>query len=362
VRIDEPKSQAGRCRRRSLKVAILLLSVIPRSLASAQTGEPSAGEEKHLSNVRQLTFGGQNAEAYFSADGKRLIFQSTRDEFECDQIFTMNTDGSEVHKVSTGKGRTTCAYFYPNGKKILYSSTHLADPRCPPRPDFSRGYVWAVYSGYDIFTAKPDGSNLRQLTHTPGYDAEATFSRDGRKIVFTSMRHGDLDIDSMDANGKHVKQLTDELGYDGGPFYSPDGQWIVYRAYHPASEQEISDYRQLLKQSLIRPTTLELWIMRADGSAKRQITHLGAASFAPSFFPDGKRIVFSSNLGSTGGMGNFELYAVNIDGSSLERITYSPGFDGFPVFSPDGRKLVWASNRNAKAAHETNIFIADWLP
>jgi len=362
VRTDEPKSRAWRRRRRSLRVATLLLSVIATSLASAQTGERTAGEEKHLSNVRQLTFGGQNAEAYFSADGKQLIFQSTRDDFECDQIFTMNTDGSEVHRVSTGKGRTTCAYFYPNGKKVLYSSTHLADPGCPPRPDFSRGYVWAVYSGFDIFTAKPDGSDLRQLTHTPGYDAEATFSRDGRRIVFTSMRHGDLDIYSMDANGKHVKQLTDELGYDGGPFYSPDGQWIVYRAYHPASEQEISDYRELLQQSLIRPTTLELWIMRADGSAKHQITHLGAASFAPSFFPDGKRIIFSSNLGSTGGMGNFELYAVNIDGSNLERVTYSPGFDGFPVFSPDGRKLVWASNRNAKAAHETNIFIADWLP
>jgi Tol biopolymer transport system component len=332
------------------------------SLTSGQTGEPAASEEKHLSQVRQLSFAGQNAEAYFSADGKKLIFQSTRNELKCDQIFTMNTDGSEVHMVSTGRGRTTCGYFYPNGKKILYSSTHLADPRCPPPPDYSRGYVWAVYSGYDIFTAKPDGSHLRQLTHTPGYDAEATFSRDGKRIVFTSLRHGDLDIYSMDAHGKHVKQLTDELGYDGGPFYSPDGRWIVYRAYHPASDREISDYGELLKQYLIRPTTLELWIMRADGSAKRQITHLGAASFAPSFFPDGKRIIFSANPGASGGMGNFELYAVNIDGSNLERITYSPGFDGFPVFSPDGKQLVWASNRNAKAAHETNIFIADWLP
>jgi len=346
-----------------MRIAIVfLLSLITPSLAPTQTSDLATPQEKHLRNLRQLTFGGQNAEAYFSADGTQLIFQSTRNELKCDQIFIMNTDGSEVRMVSTGKGRTTCSYFYPNGKKILYSSTHLADPRCPPPPDYSRGYAWAVYSGYDIFTAKLDGSGLRQLTHTPGYDAEATFSRDGKRIVFTSMRHGDLDIYSMDANGKHVKQLTDELGYDGGPFYSPDGMWIVYRAYHPISEKEISDYRELLKQSLIRPTTLELWIMRADGSAKRQITHLGAASFAPSFFPDGKRIIFSSNQGSTGGMGNFELYAVNVDGSDLERITYSPGFDGFPVFSPDGRKLVWASNRNAKAPHETNIFIADWAP
>jgi TolB protein len=346
-----------------MRTAVFVLSIlITSALASAQSGGLAAPEEKHLGNVQQLTFGGQNAEAYFSADGQKLIFQSTRDELKCDQIFTMNRDGSEVHMVSTGKGRTTCSYFYPHGKKILYSSTHRADPQCPPRPDYSRGYVWAIYSGYDIFTAKLDGSDLRQLTHTPGYDAEATFSRNGKKIVFTSMRNGDLDIYSMDASGKHVKQLTHELGYDGGPFYSPDGRWIIYRAYHPTSEKEISEYRELLKQDLIRPTTLELWIMRADGSGKRQITHLDAASFAPSFFPGGQRIIFSSNVGSTGGMGNFELYAVNVDGSDLERITYSPGFDGFPVFSPDGRKLVWVSNRNAKAAHESNIFIADWVP
>jgi TolB protein len=319
-------------------------------------------QETHLHNVRQLSFGGQNAEAYFSANGKKLIFQSTREEVKCDQIFTMNIDGSNVHMVSTGKGRTTCGYFYPSGKKILYSSTHLADAQCPPRPDYSKGYVWAVYSGYDIFTANPDGSNLRQLTTAQGYDAEATVSEDGNKIVFTSVRNGDLDIYSMDANGKHAKQLTHELGYDGGPFFSPNRKWIIYRAYHPTSEKEITEYKDLLKQNLIRPTSLELWIMKADGSGKRQITNLGAASFAPSFFRDGKRIVFSSNQGSTGGMGNFELFAINLDGTNLERITYSDGFDGFPVFSPDGKKLVWASNRNAKAPHETNIFIADWAP
>jgi Tol biopolymer transport system component len=274
----------------------------------------------------------------------------------------MNVDGSDAHMVSTGKGRTTCGYFYPDGKKILYSSTHLADPQCPLRPDYSKGYVWAVYAGYDIFTANPDGSDLKQLTHTPGYDAEATISEDGKKITFTSMRNGDLDIYSMDADGKHVKQLTHELGYDGGPTFSPDRKWIVYRAYHPTDEKEISEYKELLKQNLIRPTYLEIWIMKANGSGKRQITHLGAASFAPAFFPDGKRIIFSSNQGSTGGMGNFELYAINADGTGLKQITYSPGFDGFPMFSYDGKKLVWASNRNAKAPHETNIFIADWAP
>jgi len=326
------------------------------------TSNLATAQEKHLHNVRQLTFGGQNAEAYFSGDGKQLIFQSSHGDVKCDQIFTMNLDGSGMRMVSTGKGRTTCSYFYPDGKKILYSSTHLASSECPPRPDFSKGYVWAVYSGYDIFTANPDGSDLKQLTNTPGYDAEATVSLDGKKIVFTSLRHGDLDIYSMDANGRHVKQLTHELGYDGGPFFSPDRKWIIYRAYHPTSEKEIGDYKDLLQQNLIRPTSLELWIMKADGSGKRQITNLGAASFAPSFFPDGKRVIFSSNEGSTGGMGNFELYVIDLDGSKLERITYSDGFDGFPVFSPDGKKLVWASNRNAKAPHETNIFVADWVP
>jgi TolB protein len=319
-------------------------------------------QERHLRNVRQLTFGGQNAEAYFSAGGKKLIFQSTRDNLQCDQIFTMNVDGSDVRMVSNGKGRTTCGYFYPDGRTILYSSTYLADPQCPPRPDYSKGYTWAVYPGFDIFAANPDGSGLMQLTNSPGYDAEATISEDGKKIVFTSMRNGDLDIYTMDADGRHVKQLTHELGYDGGPFFSPDRKRIVYRAYHPKGAREIAEYKDLLAQNLIRPTSLEIWVMKMNGGHKRQVTYLGAASFAPSFFHNGKRIIFSSNQGSTGGMGNFELYAINVDGTDLEQITFSPGFDGFPMFSRDGKHLVWASNRNAKAPHETNIFIADWAP
>jgi TolB protein len=343
---------------------LLLLLTLFCFAASAQDQPPplATPQETHLRNVKQLTFGGQNAEAYFSADGKQLIYQTSHGDVKCDQIFTMNIDGSDQKMVSTGKGRTTCSYFYPDGKKVLFSSTHLASPDCPPRPDFSKGYVWALYPGYDIFTANPDGTNLKRLTTTPGYDAEATISEDGKKMVFTSLRNGDLDIYSMDANGKHIKQLTHELGYDGGPFYSPDRKWIIYRAYHPTTEKEITEYKDLLKQNLIRPTSLEIWIMKADGTAKRQITNLGAASFAPSFYPDGKRIIFSSNVGATGGMGNFELYAINLDGTNFERITYSDGFDGFPMFSADGKKLVWASNRNAKAPHETNIFIADWVP
>ena len=236
-----------------------------------------------------------------------------------------------------------------------------ATVECPPRPDYSKGYVWAVYPSFDIFTAKLDGSDVKQFTTTPGYDAEATISEDGKKIVFTSVRNGDLDIYSMDADGKHVKQLTHELGYDGGPFYSKDRKWIVYRAYHPKTDAEIAEYKELLKQNLIRPTTLEIWLMKADGSSKRQLTTLNAASFAPSFFPDGKRIIFSSNVGSTGGMGNFELYKINVDGTGLDRITFSDGFDGFPMFSPDGKKLAWISHRNGKSAHETNVFIADWV-
>jgi TolB protein len=344
---------------------ILLLSALSAAYAQSAT-EMATLREKHLRNVRQLTFGGQNAESYFSADGKKLIYQSAHGDVKCDQIFEMNIDGSDQHMVSTGKGRTTCSYFFPSGEKILYASTHLASPECPPRPDFSKGYVWAVYAGYDIFTAKPDGSNLKQLTTTPGYDAEATISLDGKKITFTSVRNGDLDIYVMNADGNNVKQLTHEVGYDGGPTFSSDGKWIVYRAYHPKTDQETADYKALLAQNLIRPTSLEIWIMKSDGSDKRQITNLGAASFGPAFTADGKKIIFSSNYDpethATGGMGNFELWLINPDGTGLERVTYSDGFDGFPMFSPDGKKFVWASNRNAKAPHETNIFIGDWVP
>ena len=346
--------------------AILLLAVAPfvfssrsQTTSSFQDGDLALPQEKHLRNIRQLTFGGENAEAYFSSDGKKLIFQSTRDGRECDQIYTMNIDGSDVHLVSTGDGRTTCSYFFPKDKRILYSSTHLGAKQCPPRPDFSKGYVWAVYDTFDIFTAKPDGSDLQQLTNTPGYDAETTISRAG-KLVFTSKRDGDLDIYTMDADGKNVKRLTNELGYDGGPFWSYDGKQIVYRAYHPQTAKEKDDYISLLKQNLIRPTTLEIMVMNADGSNQRQLTNLNKASFAPYFFPDGKRIIFSSNVADPKGR-DFDLYKINTDGTGLERITYNDTFDGFPMFSPDGKKLVFASNRNAKTRGDTNIFIADWV-
>lgn len=317
--------------------------------------------EKHFSAIKQLTRDGDNsAEAYFSFDGKRLIFQSTRDSYGCDQIFTMNTDGSDLRLVSTGKGRTTCGYFLADNQHLLFSSTHLAADTCPPRPDFTRGYVWAVYPSYDIFVARDDGSELRALTTTPGYDAEATISPDGKKIAFTSMRDGDLDIYSMAIDGSNVRRLTSTTGYDGGAFYSPDGSKIVYRAHHPVEAEEGADYQTLLQENLIRPSKLDIFIMNADGTNQQQITNNGAANFAPYFHPDGRRIIFSSNMDDPK-QRNFDLYMIATDGSGLERITYYEDFDGFPMFSPDGKELVFCSNRHAAVPHQTNVFIADWV-
>jgi Tol biopolymer transport system component len=329
---------------------------------SAQEKDLSFPGEKRLSNIKQLTFGGENAEAYFSRDGKRLIFQSKRDGLQCDQIFTMNIDGSNVRMVSTGKGRTTCSFFHRNGKKIIYSSTHLASDECPPNPDFSQGYVWAIYPTYDVFSANADGSKLKRLTDSPSYDAEATISPDGKTIVFTSTRDGDLDIYTMDINGRNVKRLTTELGYDGGAFFSPDGKQIVYRAYHPKTEAEIARYKDRLANDLIEPANFEIWVMNTDGSNKRQVTKLGAASFAPFFTPDGKGIIFSTNFFATDPRKrNFDLALISVDGTGLEQVTFNETFDGFPMFSPDGRKLVFASNRHGAKEGDTNVFIADWV-
>jgi Tol biopolymer transport system component len=317
--------------------------------------------EKHLRHVRQLTFGGQNAEAYFSFDGKRLIFQSTRSPYQCDQIYIMNADGSHSRLVSTGKGKTTCAYFFKDEAHILYSSTHLADDNCPPRPDYSQGYVWGVYSSFQIFYATDRGTILKPLTTGPAYNAEATISSDGKRIVFTSSRDGDLEIYTMHSDGSDVKRLTHTVGYDGGPFFSPDGDYIVYRAHHPVAARDVERYNELLARDLVEPLEMDLYVMRPDGSEQRQISHLGGASFAPSFFPDGRRIIFASNFEHPGSS-EFELYTVEQTGKLLERITFTDGFNAFPQFSPGGRKVVFASNRNAKQPHEINIFIADWVP
>ena len=353
-----------------MKALLITALIIPISVSiffsqprvsEAQTAQATiTSQEKHLKNIKQLTFDGENAEAYFSFDGKRLIFQRAPKADGCDQIYSMKIDGTDLKMLSNGDGKTTCAFYTPDKRHIIYASTHKFASQCPPKPDYSKGYVWSLFKGFDIFQADLDGKNAKPLTTTSRYDAEATIRKDGM-IVFTSLRDGDLDIYTMDKNGRNVKKLTNELGYDGGPFWSADGKQIVYRAYHPETEKEKADYISLLTEDLIRPTQLDLWVMNADGSGKRRITNFKKASFAPFFFPNGKRIIFSSNMDDPKGR-NFDLYAVNTDGSGIERITYNDTFDGFPMFTPDGKKLVFASNRNGAKQGDTNIFIADWQP
>ncbi|MFC2103430.1 TolB family protein [Bacteroidota bacterium] len=316
--------------------------------------------EFHLANIKILTDGGENAEAYLSFNEKKLIFQATKDDLKCDQIFTMNIDGSEKRMVSTGDGRTTCAYFLPGDSRLVYSSTHLADKDCPEPPDFSKGYVWKLYDSFDVFSADTEGKNIMQLTKTDGYDAEATVSPKGDKIVFTSTRDGDPEIYIMDLDGSNQKRLTFEKGYDGGPFFSPDGSQIVFRASRPKTEKELEDYNDLVENGLVRPSALEVYIMDADGKNIRQITNFGKASFAPFFHPDMNKIIFSSNVNSESGR-NFDLYTINVDGSGFEQITFNETFDGFPMFTRDGKHLIFASNRFNKKKGDTNIFIADWI-
>lgn len=316
--------------------------------------------ETHLQNIKMLTNGGENAEAYFSFSEKMLIYQATLGKMKCDQQFVMDIDGSGKMMVSTGKGRTTCGYFLPGDTTILYASTHLADENCPQRPDMSKGYVWKLYDTYDIFLAGLDGKIRGRMTDSPGYDAEATVSPTGDKIVFTSLRDGDPEIYTMNLDGSNQTRLTFEKGYDGGPFFSWDGKQIVFRASRPKTEQELADYNDLVVNGLVRPTTLEIYVMDADGKNMRQITRLGKASFAPFFHPDGKRIIFCSNVQSKNPR-NFDLYLVNADGTGLERVTENETFDGFPMFTHDGKHLVFASNRFNKKKGETNIFYADWI-
>jgi len=326
---------------------------------AASTGPAPDPREVHLANVRQLTFGGENAEAYWSADGKQLIFQSKHGDMGCDQIFTMDAEGGDAPRVSGGGCRCTCSYFFPDGKRVLYASTHLAGQACPPPPDYSKGYIWKLYAGYEIFTANRDGSDARRITNHPGYDAEATISADGKAIVLTSLRDGDLDLYTMRPDGSKVKRLTKELGYDGGAFFSRDGKRLVWRASRPKGADEIAAYRRLLANDEIKPMNLEIYVGDADGKNARQVTRNGAANFGPYFFPDGKRIIYASNVADPKGR-DFDLWIVNDDGSGLERVTWNDSFDGFPMFSPDGTRLVFASNRNAKERGETNLFVAEW--
>ena len=315
--------------------------------------------EVHLADIRMLTDAGENAEAYFSPDGKHLIYQSSPDPVSCDQMYVMKVDGTDRRRVSNGEGRTTCGYF-ADAKQITYASTHGKAAACPERPSMARGYVWPIFDGYDIYKANADGSGAVALTRTPGYDAEATVGPNGR-IVFTSVRDGDMEIYSMAGDGSDVKRLTSLPGPDGGAFYSPDGTQIVFRGRHPqAGTPEFTEYFALLKEGLWRPTSTELYIMNADGSKLRQITDNGAANFAPYWTPDGKRLIFSSNLHNIKGR-NFDLFLINADGSGIEQVTHHPDFDGFPMFSPDGKRIVFCSNRSHDQPHETNVFVADWV-
>ena len=322
-------------------------------------------EEHHLANLRQLTFGGDNAEAYFSFDGKSLVFQSSNPGWGlgCDQIFTMNiaeAEGDSTYRpamISTGFGRTTCSYYLPDGT-ILYASTHESGKECPDVPVIEGKYLWPVYDSYDIYIADGNGTIRKKLTDTPGYDAEATVSPTGDKIVFTSMRSGDLELWTMNLDGSDQKQVTSGLGYDGGAFFSPDGKMLVFRASRPETEEEIREYRDLLSRGLVAPTDMEIYVCNVDGSGLRKVTSLGHANWAPYFHPSGEKILFSSNH-LTGGY-DFQLYLVNLDGTGLEPVTVESPFNAFPVFSPDGKQLVFSSNRNNGGGHDTNVFVADW--
>ncbi|HSW53630.1 MAG TPA: hypothetical protein VLH59_00955 [Ignavibacteriaceae bacterium] len=341
-------------------VFYILIPLYLYTTALAQQTNYKFEGETHLTNIRMLTDGGENAEAYFSFDEKKLIYQATFGDMKCDQIYVMNLDGSEKQLVSTGNGRTTCAYFLPGDERIIYSSTHMADSECPAPPDRAKGYVWQLYDSFDIFSANADGTDVTPLTFSGKYDAEATVSPKGDKTVFTSTRDGDPELYVMDIDGSNQTRLTFEKGYDGGAFFSQDGSKIVFRASRPKTESELADYEELANNGLFRPSILEIYVMNADGSDIQQVTNFGKASFAPFFHPEGKRIIFSSNINSEKGR-NFDLYLINIDGTGLEQITFNETFDGFPMFTKDGKQLVFCSNRFNSNEGDTNIFIADWI-
>ena len=358
------------------KIAIVIaLYVITASGLAAQQPAMVADSilfsgERHFKNIQQLTFGGDNAEAYWSFDGKYIIFQrtNTKEGLNCDQIFigqvpTMPGEKFTYKMVSSGKGRTTCAFFLADGKHIIYASTHKGADSCPPIPDRSKygnKYIWPLYDSYDIFMADLDGKIVKQLTTAKGYDAEATLSPDGKKMIYCSDKDGDLDLYVMElATGKE-KKITNKLGYDGGAWFSPDGKKIVWRASRPVAEAEVKEYKELLAQGLVAPSRMEVWVADTDGRNAKQITFLNQANWAPNFTPDSKRIIFCSNHEYKRGF-PFNMYLTDINGKGLEKISRDKGFDAFPMFSPNGKKIVFASNRNNGGTRDTNLFVADWV-
>jgi len=348
------------------KIALIVLVAILVTGCAKKHSEYTF-KDRHMKNVTQLTFEGDNGEAYFSWDNRRLIFQSNRGGYSCDKIWIMNIDGSDKQMVSPGHGAHTCSFFFPDGERIVFSSTSYLPGDCPPKPETPQvaSHVWPLYP-YDIFVAKADGSELKRITDNPEYDAEAIISSDGKQIVFGSQREGDFDIYIMNSDGSNVRRLTKRIGYDGGPWFSPDGKRIVWRAWYPETEDEMVLWSECMEKNYIVPFPLDLWVMDANGSNKKRILHNGATNFAPSWHPDGRRIIFSSNMDDwredIKRFGhNFELYLINVGGTGLERITYNNVFDGFPMFSPDGKKLAFSSNRNPQKPRATDIFIADWV-
>lgn len=325
--------------------------------------------ESHFRNLRQLTNGGDNAEAYFSYDGKWLVFQRTsaKDGLPCDQIFAGRIPAPgqpfEYKMISSGKGRTTCGFFTKDGKHIIYASTHLGGDECPPVPDRSKygnKYIWPLYKSYDIFMADLNGKIVKQLTHSDGYDAEPTLSPDGKKMVYTSVKDGDLELYVMDLKSGKERRITHTPGYDGGAWFSPDGKKLIWRASRPETETELTEYKSLLAEGLVAPTNMEVFVADADGGNAKQITSLGQANWAPSFMPDSKRIIFASNHEYKRGF-PFNMYTMNGDGSNLQKVSRDKGFDAFPMFSVDGKQIVFCSNRNNGGTRDTNIFIADWV-
>ena len=317
--------------------------------------------EKHFANMKQLTFEGEYAEAYFNSDGTKLIYQGHIGADNCDQIYIMDLETGESKMVSTGDGVTTCSYFkYPCDDKIVYASTHAATPDCLKKTTGGHSVAYRIHSEYDVFLANPDGSDLTPLTDSWGYDAECAFSPDGTSIVWTSLASGDLELWKMNSDGSHKIRLTDEIGYDGGPFFSSDNRKICYRAYHPTSSDEMAEYKDLIKKDMVKSYPLQLWVMNADGTGKMQVTDNGKTNFCPFFAPGDDRLIFATNYMSESPM-DFNLWIVDLDGSNLERLSYSKTFDGFPMFSPDGKKLAFISGRNQKAPRDFNIFICDWV-
>jgi len=321
--------------------------------------------EQHFAGLWKLTRGVENAaEGYWSFGGDRVILQSEgRDKGACDRIFVLERDG-KLQQISNGQGVTTCAYFMPEDREVLYASTHAWMKDCPPRADMIRGYVWSIHPEYDIYVRDLASGAERALTTQFGYDAEATVAPEGDRIVFTSTRSGDLELWTCALDGSDLRQVTNALGYDGGAFFSHDGDWIVFRstAFTPGKEEsEMADYKQLLAQWLVRPSRMEIMLIRPDGSERRQLTTLGRASFAPFFHPEDDRVIFSTNAFDPSREGrDFDLASVPVEGGAPERITHFAGFDGFPMFSPDGKWLVFASNRGGTHARETNLFVARW--